>query len=206
MMRLKQPVARTVRLVQRAVHAVAQDIRRPPYVPPGHFYSPRTSDSDVEHAIAGRRNPVGVKLHEQEQLDLARVLQLATPLHRRWEPNTMYGSLNAAVLQAMLIEMRPSHFVEVGSGFSTAVALDVADEDVPGLRVTCVEPYPKRLLSRLRPGDQDRLTLLQSRVQDLDPRHIADQLRPGDVLFIDSTHVVKPGSDVVWLMLTPCPC
>lgn len=189
----------------RAVRAVAQDVRRPPYVAPGHYYSPRTAGTDVHRAIAARRPPVAVDLREAEQLALVERLQLGLPPRNRWSPNRMFGPFDAAVLRAMLIDLRPAHFFEVGSGFSTAIALDVADEALADLRVTCVEPYPDRLLSRLRPGDRERLTLLQSRVQDLDAADIAAQVRPGDVLFIDSTHVVKAGSDVVWLLLHTLP-
>ena len=184
---------------------MAADLRRPPYVAPGHYYSPTTTASDVERAVRAKRRPAGVDLREQEQLDLVRRLQPAEPPRRRWEPHTMFGGLDAAVLRALLLDLRPAHFYEVGSGYSTAVVLDAAEDELPDLRVTCVEPNPERLLSRLRPGDRERLTLVQALVQDVAPEDIAAALAPGDVLFIDSTHVVKAGSDVVWLLLHTLP-
>lgn len=191
--------------VVRAVRAVARDLRRPPYVAPGHYYSPRTAGADVERAMRTRRHPAGLDLREAEQLSLAKRLGLQVPPVDRWRPNGMYGEYDAAVLRGMLIDLRPAHLFEIGSGYSTAIALDAADELNSGLRITCVEPFPDRLLSRLKPGDRERLTLVQSPVQDLDPEQIAGQVKAGDVLFIDSTHVVKAGSDVVWLILHTLP-
>ena len=94
----------------------------------------------------------------------------------------------------------------MGSGYSTAVALDESDTNpaLGGLQITCIEPYPDRLLGLLKDRDYDRVSLLRQPVQDVG-LDVYDQLGPGDVLFIDSTHVVKAGSDVVWLFLHVLP-
>lgn len=178
----------------------------PSYVPVGHYYSPQTSAADISRAKAARHEPEGIDLRRDAQVDLAQRLNLAVPATDRWNPdNQMFGAADAAVLRAMLLEFRPSHIVEVGSGFSTAVMLDVAEQTLPDLQITCVEPYSDRLRSRLRPTDWDRLTLLEQPVQDVDPARIVADLRPGDILFIDSTHVAKAGSDVLHLVQRTLP-
>lgn len=121
----------------------------------------------------------------------------------RWQPhNGMYGRADAAVLHAMLRHHRPGRVLEVGSGYSTAVALDVAERHLPQLRITCVEPNTQRLRSRLRPGDD--VVIIEAPVQDV-PLAAFTELEAGDVLFIDSTHVLKSGSDVAWLYLHVLP-
>jgi hypothetical protein len=93
--------------------------------------------------------------------------------------------------------------LEIGSGHTTALALDTAAASGLGdLELSCVEPYPERLLSLLRDGDP--VTLVSRPVQDV-PLTAYEALEPGDVLFIDSTHVAKAGSDVVWLYLQVLP-
>ncbi|MBE1487362.1 class I SAM-dependent methyltransferase [Plantactinospora soyae] len=192
--------------VMRRARGISAVLSVPPYVKPGHFYSPATAPADRATAIRWRDlPPVGVDLREAEQLRLAGELApqlLELPVDRWQDQNGMYGRSDAAVLHAMLRHYRPSRLVEVGSGYSTAVALDVAERFLPELRITCVEPHPARLQSRLRPGDE--VELIPRPVQEVDRATFAT-LRSGDILLIDSTHVVKAGSDVVWLFLHVLP-
>jgi hypothetical protein len=82
------------------------------------------------------------------------------------------------------------------------VLLDTAAADEFQTEVTCIEPYPKRLESVLVPSDD--VTLLRQPVQEV-PVGYFKSLRAGDILFIDSTHVAKAGSDVCWLFLRVLP-
>jgi len=187
---------RAVRTV-RAGRAVAA---APPYVPPGHFYSPLTSDADVRRALSWQEEAPGVDLREDAQLALAEELRpvLAEPLPGpRYRPvNDMFCPADAAVYRGMLGHLQPKRIIEVGSGYSTAVALD------GGYAVTCIEPYPERLLSLTTEGDP--VTLIRQPVQDVG-LDLFGELGGGDVLFIDSTHVAKAGSDVCWLLLHVLP-
>jgi predicted O-methyltransferase YrrM len=192
--------------VVRRVRGMGAALTRPPYVPPGHFYSPATDFKDRERAVTWRNTvPAGVDLREAEQTELAQKLApLMSDLREdRWQlVNGMYGRSDASVLHAMLRHHRPRHLVEVGSGYSTAVVLDTVERYLPELHVTCIEPYPDRLWSLMRPGDE--VDLIRRPVQDV-PVDVFAELRDGDVLLIDSTHVVKPGSDVVYLYLHVLP-
>lgn len=108
----------------------------------------------------------------------------------------MFGWADASVYRAMLGWLQPERIIEAGSGYSTMIALD------EGYPVTCIEPHPDRLLSLVRPGDP--VTLLRQLVQDV-PLSLYGELAAGDILFIDSSHVVKAGSDVCWLLLRVLP-
>ncbi len=200
--------------VSRMVRAVGTSVRRPPFVPDGHFYSPIPSPHDVERAIQ-RPMPAsipGVDLREDAQRglwdDLVAVLpELPGPDDATWRyrsGNGMFGGPDATLYAGMLREFAPRRIVEVGSGYTTALALDIADRYGLDIEFTCIEPYPERLHSLLRPGDASRLTLVERPVQDV-PNAIFDELGPGDLLFIDSTHVSKAGSDVNRLFLEVVP-
>ena len=85
--------------------------------------------------------------------------------------------------------------MEVGSGWSSACALDTLDEAGIDAAVTFIEPYPEILHDRLRPEDRDRVEIRAEPLQDV-PTDVFSTLEAGDILFIDSSHVFKPGSDV----------
>jgi hypothetical protein len=201
---------RPITHLARAARAVAAVTVRPPYIPPGHFYSPLTSPADTRRALQHDGTAPGVDLHETAQLALAArlrpILDAPFPGPRYEAGNPVFCAADAAVYRAILRDLRPSRVIEAGSGYSTAAALDEADSgpELAGLHVTCIEPCPARLLSLLQPGDHDRVTILHQPVQDV-PFSAFDALRAGDILFIDSTHVVKAGSDVVHLVLAVLP-
>ena len=123
---------------------------------------------------------------------------------RYWLDNFAYAYGDGVVLHAMLRHLRPSRIVEVGSGFSSALILDTVDGWLPGTEVSFVEPYPALVEGLLRPGDEGRVAIHRQPVQDVDPA-VFDALGPGDVLFVDSTHVVKAGSDVNHLFFEVLP-
>jgi len=94
----------------------------------------------------------------------------------------------------------PRRIVEVGSGFSSAVMLDTVEKFFPGqTEITFIEPHADRLMSILKSGDLDSHKIVKKRLQEI-PMNIFTSLAPGDLLFVDSSHVIKCGSDVQLLM------
>jgi len=181
------------------------------FVPPGHFYSPVPSADDV--AEYGRRwaeGPPeaipGVDLRLDAQLALLDELaplyaEADFPEHqvegrRYWYDNHSYGHGDGLMLHLMLRHLRPARFVEIGSGFSSCMTLDTVDRWLDwSTELTMIEPYPQQLHDLLLPGDDARFTLLHQGVQSV-PNDVFRALGAGDVLFIDSTHVSRVGSDV----------
>ena len=196
----------------RTARSMRAVVNQPPYVVPGHFYSPLTLPADVERAKAwadGATSTLpGLDMAEDQQLALA--AKLATfldeplPGPRYTSANPQYGPADGAIYRAMLNYLRPPRLIEVGSGFSTALALDEIDRGLSEMSVTCIEPYPQRLLGLMSEPDHERITIFREPVQDVSV-DVYGQLGSGDVLFIDSTHVVKAGSDVNWLFLHVLP-
>jgi len=150
----------------------------------------------------------GVDMAVDRQLalhaEIAKFLDEPLPGPRFDPDNPYYGAPDDAVYRAMLNYLSPARVIEVGSGFSTAILLDEIDRGLPGTGVTCIEPFPQRLFGLLSESDHERVTVHRKPVQDV-PLDVYDQLSPGDVLFIDSSHVVKAGSDVNWLFFNVLP-
>jgi hypothetical protein len=185
---------------------------------PGHFYSPLPSRTDIADAFArGGFGPPfgGIELNEAEQF--ARLERFAgyypeqpfpeTPVEGRrfYLNNPSFPAYDAIPLYGMLREARPCRIVEVGSGFSSAAMLDLNDQ-VLGRTVefTFIDPEMDRLKKLLRAGDDVRVNLIEKRVQDV-PLATFASLGENDVLFIDSSHVSKIGSDVNWLFFNVLP-
>jgi len=114
-----------------------------------------------------------------------------------------YGYIESQALHGALRYLKPRRIVEVGSGVSTfcmrhALSLNEA-EGAPQTQLTCIEPYPS---DRLR--DMKDVQLIPRPVQQVS-LDVFTSLQAGDFLFIDSTHAVKAGGDVNFLMLEVLP-
>jgi hypothetical protein len=85
---------------------------------------------------------------------------------------------------------------QCSSGYSTLLTARVNRELLDGsLRLTCIEPYPRQFLLD---GVEGVAQLRIEQVQET-PLEVFEELGENDVLFIDTSHVAKTGSDAVWL-------
>lgn len=115
--------------------------------------------------------------------------------------NPMFSTCDAMVYYCMVRHSRPKTIVEVGSGFSSLVALQALRDNGEG-RLICIEPYPRDFLKRL---GGDRLTLVEKKVEDVPATFFQQTMAHGDMLFIDSTHTVRSGNDCVHIFLRVLP-
>lgn len=115
-----------------------------------------------------------------------------------WE-NSQFSYSDAMAYYSFNRLAKPSNVVEIGSGFSTLVTLDAIEKNGFGT-VHCIEPFPRNFLE-----SDDRISLHISRAQDIHSEFLNDTLRNGDILFIDSTHTVKTGSDCLHIYLRLLP-
>ena len=187
-------------------------------MPPGHFYSPVPSMKEIkeqEGRIFGSPDHlVGLDLNEDAQLDLlATLAPLGQQRHLQHRPPTRPSLLHE---QPVLYDGRRPDLPGAASasaaaslprdrlGWSTALALDTNDQWLGGtMQVTCIEPYPKDLKKLLRPGDD--VEVLECGVQEVEPQPLRRARAPGDVLFIDCSHVVKTGSNAHHLITRVLP-
>ncbi len=183
------------------------------FVPPDHFYSPLPSLPDIERDAARLfpepppRTLGGIDLREQGQMAL---LEQCLPFYAEMpftpgpQPQLRYRFDNGAFsysdaifLYLMLRHCRPRRVIEVGSGHSSCVTLDTSERFLGNaVETVFIEPYPELLQSLLHPGDDIRI--IPERLQDV-PLDLFETLAENDILFIDSTHVAKIGSDVTYI-------
>lgn len=188
---------------------------------PGHHYSPYPSLRDVKmrHDALFRHPPAvpGVVLSAEQQCNFLHELisiygggtpsfpERATSGYRYYFSNPFYSYLDGMILHLMLRKVMPRRVIEVGSGHSSAMILDTAERCLrePCL-LTCVDPFPTRLLRQLRHDDRMHCRVISGSVQDV-PMGEFEALEEGDILFIDSSHVMKTGSDVEWVFRSILP-
>jgi len=113
-----------------------------------------------------------------------------------------YGPIEAVTLYCDILHHRPARIVQVGCGVSTALILRAAQEAGYTPQITCVEPYPTDYLRRL--SAEGKIRLIPEIAQTVD-RSVFTQLMANDLLFIDSTHTVKVGSEVVRIITDVLP-
>jgi hypothetical protein len=116
--------------------------------------------------------------------------------------NGQFNRWDSMILFALMRYVKPARIVEVGSGFSSTLMADINIQYFSGdIDIRCVEPYPREFLEA---GITGINRLYKNKVQDVDVS-VFKRLCSGDILFIDSSHVTKTGSDVNQLFFNVLP-
>jgi len=183
-----------------------------PHSPDGHFLNPVVDPTKVRDYVAFARESVRSQGPSGIEIDLNGMeefwnrhasLLAAAPWTNAADQGRRYGYRvgpyqegDALTLYAKISQNRPKRIIEIGSGASTACMLDALDFlDLQETQITCIEPYPGRLHKLLHEQDRKRVKIVENGVEQ-HPLDVFAELEKGDILFIDSTHVLKTGSDV----------
>jgi predicted O-methyltransferase YrrM len=169
-----------------------------------HYYEPTYAAPDLPADTTGERPLPGLDLNGAGQLALLRELRWADELAglpmqpqpgRFGYLNNMYGVGDAELYYSLIRLRRPRRIIEIGSGHSTLVALEALAanrRDDPAYRCdfACIEPFEAPWL------ETTGVRVVRERVEHVDLAFF-DELRAGDILFIDSSHVIRPYGDVL---------
>jgi predicted O-methyltransferase YrrM len=183
---------------------------------PAHYYSPVPNILELKETLDVWAYPsalpgVNVDLDEQG----ASLKTVCLPFLGEYSGNRIYrdatskgsgpgyGYIEAQCLHAVIRHLKPARVVEVGSGVSTwcalaALRMNGAEHHRVG-QLTSIEPHPSDRLKGL-----NEIELIERDVQSV-PVDVFTSLERGDLLFIDSSHTVKPGGDVNFLILEVLP-
>lgn len=120
----------------------------------------------------------------------------------QWDNDSLSPG-DAIGLCSMLQALKPKKVIEVGSGWTSAVMLDTNETLLKkSIEISFIEPYPDTLKRILRGSDD--VKLYEERLENIDLEYFS-KLEEGDILFIDSSHVSKMGSDVNYLFFEILP-
>jgi hypothetical protein len=145
---------------------------------------------------------------------VARIRDICAPFEPEFRGNPFYedavsrssgpgfGYIEAQALHGVVRHLKPRQIIEVGSGVSTRCSLAATamneEEGAPRCDVTCIEPHPSSWL------ESANIRLIRTEVQCLG-FELFEALDAGSLLFIDSSHTVKVGGDVNYLILEVLP-
>lgn len=174
---------------------------------------PTLLDVDVS-ILENRRNLPGIKLDSTVYLGwLDNIINFAGELsdvrehrvadERIWYKNGSYGDLDALTLYCMVRHTKPKRLIEVGCGRSTriierAIARNT-DEGFP-CECTFIEPFPPEYLRKEPPNGKFIIEKVQTQTIGL-----FQKLEASDILFIDTSHIVKTQSDCCYELLEIIP-
>lgn len=172
-----------------------------------HYYEPLFDDRLLSAPLESPRKLPGIDLNESGQLDLLARLGYADEIRELrltdsqaddsafflW--NGAFESGDAEFLYQFLRHTKPRKVIEIGSGYSTKLArLALQKNAADGCAISeqiCIEPYEQRWLEKL-----DGVTVVRKRLEQCEIDWTTE-LAAGDLLFIDSSHIIRPQGDVL---------
>jgi predicted O-methyltransferase YrrM len=176
-----------------------------------HFYSPLPILSQLPEYIWDKKWNEGIDWNDSEGLRLIqRLIKYSSEYNYIIDSNqydiinqNSFTHLDSALYYAIIRHFKPDRIIEVGAGYSTIIATLACSKNTCG-EIVAVEPYPTELLKNSIARSTIAVQLVQKPVQII-PAAVFKQLHENDILFIDSTHVSKIGSDVNYLLLEVLP-
>ena len=178
-----------------------------------HYYDPLFIPDQVKHDLGTDRDLPGIDLNENQQLEILKGLNFSDELVKMpfdktadlkyYFNNSVFLSGDSEISYGMIRHFKSRKIIEIGSGLSTLMTLNAIqknkEEDANyNCEMICVEPFEHKWLDKLD------IKLVRSMVEDVDIS-LFDKLEKNDILFIDSSHMIKPQGDVLFLFLHVLP-
>src|SRR5262245_10024694 len=189
------------------------------HIIPVHYYTPVPNIIELERTTDVWAKPSsmsGVHVDLDEQLDNLR--GVCTPFEREFYRNPHYqyainqqfgsgrsrffGYIEAQVLHAVVRHYKPARLIEIGGGvptYCTSQALAMNRREGINGQIICIEPNPIDAIKNI-----DYVNLIARPIQDVPLEHFR-ALQANDIVFIDSNHAVKSGSEVNYIVLEILP-
>lgn len=173
------------------------------HIRPIHYYEPIPDFRAITaEQLNRRRSYPAIDFRWEDQLalldELASYANELTEIEFDFE-NSYFNGFDAATYYALIRHLKPQRVIEIGGGYSTRIAHRALARNEKG-KLTCIEPYPEERLA----GSDLSLELIRKRVEEIDVDFFSS-LEANDILFIDSSHTVKFGSDVCFEFLEVLP-
>ena len=191
------------------------------HITPVHFYEPIPETRKLKDNLWQKHSQlIGININEKKQLELLSLFiskfkkeyetfpknrtQVQAP-YQYYINNGVFESVDGEILYCMIRYFKPRRIIEIGSGNSTYLSaqaiLKNKEENGVECELIAIEPHPNVVLER---GFSGLSKLIKKEVQDLDLA-LFSKLKENDILFIDSSHVLKIGSDVQYEYLEILP-
>lgn len=175
---------------------------------PNHYYSPIPDLNVLTDQQINQETPlIGIDMADEDQRALLKDLQKFKNEYSVFAERTKprrdgkyflggaYPRVDAEIAYAMVRHLKPAKIIEIGAGFSTLAMSEACVANRAEGQETVflsIDPFPNPIVQMNPPGLTE---FLETPLEDVDPQ-LFEGLAKNDILFIDSTHVIKPGNDV----------
>lgn len=190
------------------------------HIVPNHFHAPVPDTRTLKDDLwTNYSELVGIDINEKKQLELLSVFvskfkseydkfpkSKPSKPYEYYVNNINFSSVDGEILYCMIRYFKPERIFEIGSGYSTylaaqAILKNKEEDDDYECKLVAIEPYPNKILKTGFPGFSK---LIPKKIQDI-PLSAFKKLTENDILFIDSSHVLKIGNDVQYIYLEILP-
>lgn len=188
------------------------------HILPVHYYTP-IPDTRLLHkknSLWSKELPLdGIKLNIEENITFLETVCLpfkqeyfsfpkekTNNFSQYYLNNGSFGFVSGQVHYSIIRYFKPKKIIEVGSGHSTLVSLEALkknNEEGASFEFFAIEPYPPKYLK-----DLVGVNIIKKKAEEMDVQFF-QTLNENDLLFIDSSHTVKVGGDVNFLILEVLP-
>ena len=170
-----------------------------------HYYEPQFNFSQLKRSLYKNRSFPGIDFNLKKQLkNLSNLiyknelielnLEKKSPNYNFNIKNNFFEYGDAEIYYQLIRYLKPKNILEIGSGHSTLIALEAIkmnkSVDKIETKITCVEPYENKWLDHLN------IKILRKKIENLDESYYL-ALEKDDILFIDSSHIIRPQGDVL---------
>jgi predicted O-methyltransferase YrrM len=178
-----------------------------------HYYEPLFDSRDLSHPLSQSRDLPGIDWNDDEQLKILDAFKFNDELEKIpvkavneltfYINNPAFASGDAEYFYNLIRLKKPSKIFEIGSGYSTLLAMQAIRKNLEenpsyACKHVCVEPYEMPWL------EKTGVMVIRERVERVE-KALFLELSENDILFIDSSHIIRPQGDVLYEYLELLP-
>jgi|MGYP001194897566 uncharacterized UPF0146 family protein len=174
-----------------------------------NYYEPIFDFDELKNDLKTNRYLPGVNINIENQLHFLNKLKYANELkelkfsknyksENYYLDNNFFMGGDADIYYQMIRHFKPKKIVEIGSGFSSLVALEAIKKNlnIDGFKsvLKCIEPYENQWL------EKRGIDVIRKKIEDVE-LELTMELNKDDILFVDTSHVIKPQGDLLKIFL-----
>ena len=169
-----------------------------------NYYEPLFNFDNLKNKLSEKRNLPGIKFDTDNQIKNLRKFNYQKELDKLSFNinNNFFEAGDAEIYYQMIRHFKPNKIIEIGSGHSSLIAKEAIrnNKEIDNFKseLICIEPYENKWL------EEKDIKVIRQKVEEVDVGFFTE-LNKNDILFIDSSHVIKPQGDIIKIFLEILP-
>jgi len=169
-----------------------------------NYYEPLFNFDNLKNKLSEKRNLPGIKFDTDNQIKNLRKFNYQKELDKLGFNinNNFFEAGDAEIYYQMIRHFKPNKIIEIGSGHSSLIAKEAIrnNKEIDNFKseLICIEPYENKWL------EEKDIKVIRQKVEEVDVGFFTE-LNKNDILFIDSSHVIKPQGDIIKIFLEILP-